>query len=209
VGEARLFLARHGQATWGPNHRWDASDPLTELGFSQADDIAAYLADLAEPPQRVVSSPAVRAEQTAIRCAEALGLTVELDERLLEFGSGAVTPFTLSELYAHLPYDDLWHPDDVGHDGETVGAFWERVAGAGEDLLARGGRTLVVSHGGTTCGLIRWAMRIDPRAPDSFSFNLGNASLTEILLRIDRHGRRRAHLERVGDVRFLREATEI
>ena len=76
-------------------------------------------------------------------------------------------------------------------------------------MLAAGGRPLVVSHGGTTCGLIRWALRIDHRAPDSFTFNLRNASVTEIELRVDRHGRRRAHLERIGDVSFLRRVSQI
>ncbi len=206
---AHLLLARHGQATWGPDHRWDSSDPLTELGQRQAEELAAYLAGRGDPPDRIVASPAVRARQTAEACAAALGLTVEADDRLLEFGSGAITPFTLAEMLEHLPYDDFWHPDDAGHDGETIGAFWRRVADAGEDILAAGGRPLVVSHGGTTCGLIRWALRIDHRAPDSFSFNLRNASLTEIELRIDRHGRRRAHLERIGDAHYLREVTEI
>ena len=209
MSSARLLLVRHGQATWGPDHRWDSSDPLTELGHRQADDLARYLAGLPEPPTRIVSSPAVRAQQTAAACAEALALAVEIDERLLEFGSGAITPFTLTEMLEHLPYDDFWHPDDAAHDGETIGAFWGRVAEAGEDILAAGGRPLVVSHGGTTCGLIRWALRIDHREPDSFTFNLRNASLTEIELRVDRHGRRRAHLERIGDVHFLRESTGI
>jgi broad specificity phosphatase PhoE len=206
---SRLFLVRHGHATSGPDHRWDTSDPLTETGFEQARELAAHLVELAVPPTRVVSSPAVRALQTAEVCSAALDLPVETDERLLEFGSGAVTPFTLTELLEHLPYDDLWHPDDAGHDGETVGEFWRRVAEAGHDIVAAGGDPLVVSHGGTSCGLIRWALGIDHRAPDSFTFNLRNASVTEIELRVDRHGRRRAHLERIGDVSFLREVTDI
>ncbi len=209
VSAARLLLLRHGHATSGPDHRWDPSDPLTPLGIRQAEDVAAHLASLGTAPTRVVSSPAVRARQTAETCAAALGLDVEIDDRLLEFGSGAVTPFTLREMLEHLPYDDLWHPDDAGHDGETIGAFWQRVAEAGNALLTGGGTPLVVSHGGTTCGLIRWALRIDHREPDSFTFNLGNASLTEIELRVDRHGRRRAHLERIGDASYLREASLI
>ncbi len=209
MSAARFFLVRHGHATTGPDHRWDASDPLTDVGLGQARELAAHLAALGSPPTRIVASPAVRARTTADACAEALSLDAEEDSRLLEFGSGAVTPFTLTEMLEHLPYDDLWHPDDTGHDGETVGAFWRRVADAGEDMLAAGGRPLVVSHGGTTCGLIRWALRIDHRAPDSFTFNLRNASVTEIELRVDRHGRRRAHLERIGDVSFLRRVTEI
>ena len=110
----------------------------------------------------------------------------------------------------HLPYDDLWHPDDTGHDGETVGAFWRRVAEAGNDCSSPAAERRSSSRTAEpTCGLIRWALRIDHREPDSFTFNLGNASVTEIELRVDRHGRRRAHVERIGDASYLREATLI
>src|SRR5262245_12879394 len=80
-----LYLARHGQATSGPNHRWEASDPLTELGHAQAADLARHVATLDPAPTRVVVSPAVRSRETAAPCAATLGLAEEVDERLVEF----------------------------------------------------------------------------------------------------------------------------
>ncbi len=85
----------------------------------------------------------------------------QTDDRLLEFGAGALSPYTLGEMLEQLPFDDIWHPDDLGYDGEAIGAFWARTAAAAEDLVEAHGRTLVVSHAGTTMGLLRWALGID------------------------------------------------
>ena len=71
-----LLLARHGQATSGPDHRWDASDPLTEIGLAQARELGIAVAAREPRPDRIVASPAVRAQQTAQACADALGLPI-------------------------------------------------------------------------------------------------------------------------------------
>ena len=204
-----LYLARHGQATSGPNHRWEASDPLTELGHGQAADLARHVATLDPAPSRIVVSPAVRSRETAAPCAAALGLEEEVDERLIEFGSSAVSPYTLAEMMEHLPFDDIWHPDDPGYDGETIGSFWRRTAAAAEDIAAAGGSPLVVSHAGTTLGLLRWALGIDDSAPDSFAVHVPNASLTTLEARTDRHGRRRMFVRAIGESSFLDRRTSM
>lgn len=205
----RLLLARHGHATSGPDHRWDASDPLTEIGRAQAVDLGRALADRPDRPDRIVASTAVRAQQTAAACADALGLPVEDEPRLMEFGGGALSPFTLAEMLEKAPYDDIWHPDDAAWDGETIGEFWRRTAAAAEDILAGGGRPLVVSHAGTIQGLLRWTMGIAPDVPDSFALFVRNASLTEVVVRIDRHGRRRGEIHDLGVTAHLGEVTEV
>ena len=103
----------------------------------------------------------------------------------------------------------IWHPHDAAWDGETIGAFWQRTGEAAEAIWQAGGRPLVVSHVGTTQGILRWTMRIPPDAPDSFSLFVGNASLTEVVVRVDRHGRRRAELHRLGSAEHLSNVTDI
>ncbi len=207
--ETHLLLARHGQATSGPDHQWDASDPLTETGRAQARELGAALAARADRPDRIVASPALRAQQTAQACAEALGLEIATDERLIEFGSGGLSPFTLGEMIELAPYDDIWHPDDSAWDGETIGAFWQRTGEAAETIWQAGGRPLVVSHAGTIQGLLRWTMAIPPAAPDSFSLFVRNASLSEVIVRVDRHGRRRAELHHLGTTDYLTTVTAV
>jgi broad specificity phosphatase PhoE len=209
VSETRLLLVRHAQATSGPDHRWTIDDPLTALGDAQARELAEHLAAMRRPPTRIVSSSALRARQTAAVCAQRLGMAVVDDPRLVEFGSGAISPFTLREMVEHLPYDDIWHPDDPAWDGEPIGAFWRRTAEVSEELARDGGRPLVVSHGGTITGILRWALGIDQRSPDAVHFFVSNASLTDLRLRIDRHGRRRVLVARLNHTAYLGEVTEV
>jgi phosphohistidine phosphatase SixA len=73
----RLFLVRHAEATPGEP---DELRPLTPAGRAAARDLGERLA--AEHPNAVVSSPLLRARETAEQIARAAGLTPETDERL-------------------------------------------------------------------------------------------------------------------------------
>jgi phosphohistidine phosphatase SixA len=79
----RLFLVRHAEAAPGDP---DDLRPLTAAGRDAARELAARLA--AEHPDVVVSSPLLRARETAAAIAEAAGIGVETDERLAP-GAGA------------------------------------------------------------------------------------------------------------------------
>jgi phosphohistidine phosphatase SixA len=73
----RLFVVRHAEAAPGePDHL----RPLTAAGHEAASALGAQLA--AEGIDAVVSSPLLRARQTAQAVAEAAGTEVEVDERL-------------------------------------------------------------------------------------------------------------------------------
>ena len=148
-----LLCARHGQATTGPDHIWTPEDPLTDLGRRQAEELAGYIAERKALPTRILASPFLRAMQTAEPIATLLGLPIEQDPRLGEFGNSTPSPFTLAQLHELGPYDDIWHPEDAGWDGESIGAFWQRVAACADDVSVRAGVTLIVSHHGTTSAL--------------------------------------------------------
>jgi probable phosphoglycerate mutase len=207
--EMRILLARHGHATSGPDHRWTRDDPLTDTGLAQAEELAAHLAGLRRRPDRIIASPAVRARQTAAACGRALGLPVTEDERLIEFGSGTISPFTLTEMFEQMPYDEVWHPQDPGYDGEPVGDFWTRTAAAIEDVIAAGGAPLVVSHGGTTTAILRHLILVDRGAPDAIHFYVSNAGLSDLRVRLDRFGNRRVMVARLNDTGYLSQVTEV
>jgi 8-oxo-dGTP diphosphatase len=89
-----VFL-RHAAA--GERYEWAGDDfhrPLTKKGRRQAEDLAAVLAT--DDVRRVVSSPYVRCVQTVEPLAAALGLEVELDDRLAE-GAGHSAQALLEE----------------------------------------------------------------------------------------------------------------
>lgn len=78
-----LYLIRHAHA--GSRHNWDGPDeqrPLSDKGQAQAERIAQQFADVGV--KRIISSPAVRCEQTVEPLAERLGIRVESDDSLME-----------------------------------------------------------------------------------------------------------------------------
>ena len=87
----RVFLVRHAHAAPGAP---DELRTLTDTGLAAAKKLAAELA--AERPTAVLSSPLLRARQTAAEIASAAGLEAEVDERL----APGATPVDLREAAA-------------------------------------------------------------------------------------------------------------
>jgi phosphohistidine phosphatase len=74
-----VYLCRHAHALSGDP---DELRQLSAEGRKQADALAARLAASAEPPVAVVTSPLMRARQTADLVAAATGAEVQVDEAL-------------------------------------------------------------------------------------------------------------------------------
>ena len=79
----RLFLVRHAEAAPGEP---DALRELTPAGHDQARALGMELAANGVRPAVILTSPLVRARQTAEAVGRAVGVPVEIDERL---GPGA------------------------------------------------------------------------------------------------------------------------
>jgi phosphohistidine phosphatase len=75
----RVHLCRHAEASPGEP---DELRELTEAGWSAARRLGEDLAELDEPPRVVVTSPLVRARQTADPVAERLGCDVLVRDEL-------------------------------------------------------------------------------------------------------------------------------
>jgi phosphohistidine phosphatase len=106
-----LHLLRHADA--GDPGQWkgpDALRPLSPKGQRQAERLARHLERIGYGLDVVVTSPKVRARETADQLASALALRVVVDERL-------ANPLGLSELQAILEAaDNVARPVLVGHD---------------------------------------------------------------------------------------------
>lgn len=98
-----IWLLRHGEAEEGSP---DFERRLTAKGEEQARTAGAALERLGEHLDSCVTSPRVRARDTARLGCEALGVEVSEDERL---GGG---PFDVDEVAGHYGEDVLL----VGHD---------------------------------------------------------------------------------------------
>lgn len=78
-----LYLLRHAHA--GDPAKWQGADtdrPLSAKGRAQCTRLGRLLAESGSRPDAIVSSPKVRAAETAELVAEALGTDVRLDDRL-------------------------------------------------------------------------------------------------------------------------------
>jgi phosphohistidine phosphatase len=81
-----LYFLRHADA--GDPVAWtgpDAARPLSPKGEKQSERLGRFLAGIGFRPDAIISSPKLRASQTAEIVAEQLGVPVTLDPRL---GSG-------------------------------------------------------------------------------------------------------------------------
>jgi len=109
----QLCFLRHGDA--GDPEAWtrpDAERPLSDKGKRQADRLARFLESTAFRPDAILTSPKIRAEQTARPVADHLGVGLAIEPRL-----GA--PFDLATLDAILrDAGDPERPIIVGHDPE-------------------------------------------------------------------------------------------
>src|SRR4051794_28042580 len=80
-----LYLVRHAHA--GDPARWtgdDARRPLSAKGRLQADTVARHLVSLAVDLDVIITSPLVRARQTADTIARALDMAVQVEDRVAQ-----------------------------------------------------------------------------------------------------------------------------
>ncbi|MGZ0713165.1 SixA phosphatase family protein (plasmid) [Coraliomargarita sp. W4R53] len=78
----QLALVRHAKSDWGSPDLDDHDRPLNDRGRRDAPQMAAKFAAERFRPDMLLSSTALRARTTAGFFAEALGLEIELQDRL-------------------------------------------------------------------------------------------------------------------------------
>jgi len=149
----KLILVRHGESHANRQKFFAQDDtPLTELGRSQALEVAGKIADRFRPAA-LVSSQLVRARQTAEIVAAELGLACDVVTGLEEcdFGVWKGRPYEgFREMLQQDPAFDATRPWAwVPEGGESSEQTGRRVVAALEGLRARypDEEILVVCHG--------------------------------------------------------------
>ena len=177
----RLVLVRHGVTDWNREGRFQGHrDPgLSDAGRREAALTAARMAaDHDLRPDRIVSSSLGRAMQTAAPMAQALGLPVEPDDRLIEIGQGDWEGRTHAELEsedadryrAWRTATGIRQPPG----GEPIDAATSRVRRLLDEVAAATmGTVCLVSHGGTLRILAHLLLDL----ADGHSLEVDNASI--------------------------------
>lgn len=150
----QLLLIRHALPL--RSEHGQGSDPdLSEEGIEQAKRLPAALKRF--PITRLVSSPQVRSIQTARPVADALGLSIDIDERLAEYDRDMAHYIPIEQIAAEFP-EELARLAS-GHLPSSVDetAFLGRVNAGIADLVAAGGHedtVAVFTHGGVINALV-------------------------------------------------------
>jgi broad specificity phosphatase PhoE len=154
----QLLLIRH--ALPFRSEPGQGSDPeLSEEGIEQAKRLPEALARF--PISRIVSSPQIRARQTAQSVADALGIAVDIDDRLAEYDR---------DLAHYTPVEEISEEDmkrlASGElpSGVDQPAFIARVKKGIDDIVAAAGRddtVAVFTHGGVINALAHDVMKTE------------------------------------------------
>ena len=149
-----LLLARHGATAYSLEKRFSGTGgadlPLIDLGQQQGAALAREIARRGEAT-RIVTSPLIRAQQTAELIAAETGLSVEIDELFTECSFGEWDGHTFAEVREKWPVemaDWLASTSIAPPGGESFDACQGRVRQGLRGLLDRfPGQTIVlVAH---------------------------------------------------------------
>jgi len=158
-------------------NRDDAGPQLSQSGICMAERLPEALRrhDLT----RIVSSPQLRAQQTAEPLAEALNLRIEIDERLAEYDYGLSEYVPVEQMRAENPQKLARLVAGQLPEGVDVDAFKVRVLAAVNQLTAsseRRDRVAVVSHGGVINVVLQRALG----TPRLFPFPIDYVSVSHL-----------------------------
>lgn len=162
-----LYFMRHGQSQAQADERYADDDSiLTELGKQQATPEGKRLHADGITFDRIITSPILRARQTAELVADVIGLTpddIRIDTRIAEYDLGS----TIGKLFSEVPKEQ--RTSQLG--AENPLAFRGRIRAALIDASKLSGNTLLVSHTGVSRMIEAIRTDYDPHA----YFNLDGA----------------------------------
>lgn len=177
-----FFLIRHGD-----KHPIPPDPELNELGHKQAQTTAQYLKQF--PITKIITSPLLRTQQTALHIANALQLTLETDLRLRERLNWGDDPTQSRENFIHLwmqTSKDRAFVPHIGLSSLQAGKSLEQVVS--ELTVSDHQYIALVTHGGIIADFLRNVFperelsALVREYPDGFDYEVSECSVTEILI---------------------------
>lgn len=175
----RLFAARHGETLWNAENKvCGRTDlPLTENGFAQAQKLAEKAAEY--DLDMIISSPMLRARQTAAAVTRRCAIPVIVDDRLIEQDYGIYEGADRQDPnFLANKRNFAWRYPS----GESMMQVAHRVYGLLEEIKREhdGKNVLLVCHGGV-CRVIRTYFE-DMTNEEYFHYSEENATIREYCL---------------------------
>lgn len=219
---AKLFLVRHGQASFGASNY----DALSDLGRQQAYWLGEYFGEREISFTRVVSGELQRQQDTTLEILSGLQHTdnrFDIHHGLNEYDSAVLySAYTEGrQAHEHQREDrvgywrtfrsayEAWVDDRLTGDHESWADFGARIQAAVEHACAdtqREDNILVVTSGGVMGSMVSRLLKAAPRSAIELNFQVRNTSFCEIIVgsrqmrllsfnsipHLDRSGRRQA-----------------
>lgn len=180
-----FVFVRHGESIGNTQSRWQGQSDyeLTEKGRAQARSLAARWKSEKMKFDLILTSPLVRAKETAKILASALGAPVEHDSILLERHIGEIEGMTAEEVRKRPQPPYVTPYDPIGGEGEGDWALFLRAGQALHSLLRRpAGSYLIVSHGGLLNQLMHAIIGVAPHVdPSGVRFRFDNTAFARVI----------------------------
>lgn len=184
--ETHILLVRHPETEANVAGRFvgRGDSPFTRTGRQQLRRTPAKVARFA--PDTLWSSPLRRTLTLAERAGALAHLTVQCDERLVELDFGQAEGMRYEDIAeAGLPFNYRDGEQPVAPDGESRGDLERRAAAFLDEVVARGGRHAVVTHGGVFRASLVHLLGLS--TSDIWAFHIHNAQLAYLRVS-DGHG---------------------
>ena len=177
---------RHGESVGNLENRFQgqADFPLTGLGRSQAQAVAEKWRENARSFQRAISSPLLRARETAEIICAALQSPLEFDQDWMEIDNGLISGLSVEEAMQNFPKPPYLTPyTRYGQTGESRWQLYLRAGRAIQHLLDHPAEsTLIVAHGGILNMALYAILGIQPQADHSGArFQFHNTGYADFL----------------------------
>jgi len=181
-----LYMTRHGETEYNVLGRYCGSTdiPLNETGIAQAHELAKRLQGMKF--DAVISSPMLRARQTADIVCAALGMQYKTCEQFAERNVGVYEGLTREE--ASERYPDSWkrqctrQPDDAPDGGETLQEACGRIDRGMKRLIQEyhDKTVLLICHGFASRAVHRFCLNLS--FDEMVGFSLGNCEVVNYTL---------------------------
>jgi 2,3-bisphosphoglycerate-dependent phosphoglycerate mutase len=181
-----IILLRHGESIGNAEARWQGQSDfeLTDTGRAQAYALAERWKEEGVRFDWIITSPLLRAKETAEIVGSELNIHVECDPIWMERDNGEFSGLTALEVRQKFNHPDFYTPyDPVGVVGEGDWELFLRAGLALHYLLKRTqGKYLVVSHGGMLNQFMHAVMGITPQANNAgVRFRFDNTSFARLI----------------------------
>lgn len=204
-----IFL-RHGESVGNSEGFYQGQHdfPLTEAGEQQVQILAERWLAKEVSFDKIISSPLLRAKQTAEIIQEALNIPLETDPIWMERHNGMLAGVKRDEAEEFFPGKEFMSLyDPIGGTGESEWILFLRGAQAVQSLLRRDfGRYLIVSHGGLLNRVMHaiLGIKLEPNL-QGIRFGFWNTAFVEAHYTPDEH---HWHIVTINDQAHLSTKTE-